>query len=622
MAEPRRRFRFLKELAAGGFGKVYLAEMITGDNFSSIVAIKLLHGKWITNDEVVMRSRDEARLLGRLRHRNIVRVEDLTSVQGQCAIVMEYLAGVDLKTACTWLKEQGRPFPRQAAFEVIGEMASALDAAYNQAPLQGGAKLQVIHRDIKPSNAIITVEGDVKVLDFGTARASFEEREAKTQALSFGSAAYMAPERLMGEPDTPAADIFSLGVTLYELLTLESFGKIHIRPEKFEKTVAERIAVVDLAPMPDALQEEAREFLRLLLAYEVTDRPSAEDVVKLAETFSENCRDGGVKKFGRDSVKIIYENLSPEQDPSDPYTGQLIYEDTGTFVSGATGVFPTPEEAPAPAEDDNPFHVPEELADPAAPPPSTTGARQATGARPAQTTGARAVGQTSGARAVGQTTGATSAPRPASQTSAPRPVATSGATSGPHANTSAPRPVAVASGPTSAPPPRHEPTAEEAPKKGGMGKVLVAVGVLGLLGVAGIGVAVVALGGGGAAETSGASSGTVAQADTPKANANLKAGASGMDWAPNGAGKGGVILQVPSGASEVTITSSKGFREEWDGSQNLRIKDLDPGPMRTKLKPKGGGPGLLADFDVEDGKTCQFTFDQAGGGSWKKGECR
>ena len=111
--EPRRRFKFLKELAQGGFGKVYLAEMITGENFSKVVAIKLLHGRWLGNDEIVMRSRDEARLLGRLRHRNIVGVEDLTSINGQCAIVMEYLMGVDLKTVCTSLKEQDKPHWRE-----------------------------------------------------------------------------------------------------------------------------------------------------------------------------------------------------------------------------------------------------------------------------------------------------------------------------------------------------------------------------------------------------------------------------------------------------------------------------------------------------------------------------
>jgi serine/threonine protein kinase len=136
MAEARRRFKFLKEIAQGGFGKVYLAEMLTGDNFSSIVAIKLLHAKWTENAEVVMRSRDEARLLGRLRHRNIVRVESLTRIQSQVAIVMEYLEGADLKSVCGFLRDEGKIFPRQAAFEVIGLVAAALDAAYNQVPLR------------------------------------------------------------------------------------------------------------------------------------------------------------------------------------------------------------------------------------------------------------------------------------------------------------------------------------------------------------------------------------------------------------------------------------------------------------------------------------------------------
>ena len=135
--QHRRRFKFLKELAQGGFGKVYLAEMITGENFSSVVAIKLLHGKWLGNDEIVMRSRDEARLLGRLRHRNIVRVEDLTSINGQCAIVMEYLQGVDLKTITTTLRENNKPFPRRSAFESAGAIAAALAYIREVVPDEG-----------------------------------------------------------------------------------------------------------------------------------------------------------------------------------------------------------------------------------------------------------------------------------------------------------------------------------------------------------------------------------------------------------------------------------------------------------------------------------------------------
>ena len=143
MSGARRRFRFIKEIAEGGFGKVYLAEQLSQDGFSRIVALKLLHQKWSSHDEIVMRTRDEARLLGLIRHQHIVRVEDLTSVDGKLAIVMEYLEGVDLKGIMGHLMERGQHFPRQALFEIMIAVAGALDAAYNGEPLQGGEPLRV-----------------------------------------------------------------------------------------------------------------------------------------------------------------------------------------------------------------------------------------------------------------------------------------------------------------------------------------------------------------------------------------------------------------------------------------------------------------------------------------------
>jgi serine/threonine protein kinase len=648
MAESRRRFRFLKELAQGGFGKVYLAEMITGDNFSSVVAIKVLHSKWVDNDEVVMRSRDEARLLGRLRHRNIVRVEDLTAIQGQCAIVMEYLQGVDLKTISNALREQGKPFPRKAMFEVIGAVAAALDAAYNHKPLQGGEPLKLIHRDIKPSNAMITMEGDVKLLDFGTARASFDDREAKTQALAFGSAAYMAPERLMGEEDRPAGDIFSLGVTLYELLTLDSFGKIHIRPERFEKTVAERLAGLDLTGLPEAVHEDFRETMRLMLAYEPENRPTSAQVVELMETFGEQARDGGLKRFARESVREVIEAHVPEQDPNDPLTGTLVFDDSSGFVA-----------------------TPMDSAD-----ASSTGTRGGTsstgrGGASASITGASNAMSRGGSSAPRPATSApraaaTSAPRPA--TGAPAPTAlpsvqeedenpfqvpedlaeapaelpvgkpSSGLSAGPptppHLQTVTPRGVndlpGRGEGPSSASIPRPDTTARpvagppsfapsepEPPSGGGLGKIVVGLGVLGVLAVAVLGVGFIVFRPG-ATVTPPPPDKPVA-VDTP--NANLVKGAPAMDFAANAAGKGGVILRVPAGASEVTVTSPTGFHTEWDGSDNLRLKDLEPGVLLGKVKPKGGGSSLRADFSVEVDTTCVYTFNN-GGPSWEKSECR
>jgi serine/threonine-protein kinase len=333
MTTGRRRFRIIKEIAEGGFGKVYLAEQISSDGFSRIVAVKLLHAKWSSHDEIVMRTRDEARLLGLIRHQHIVKVEDLTSIDGKCAIVMEYLEGVDLKWMSHFFKERGEPFPRAALFEIILACASALDAAYNGRPLQGGDPLRVIHRDIKPSNVFATVAGAVKVLDFGTARANFEQREAKTQALAFGSQGYMAPERMLGEEDTPAADVFSLGITLYELLTQESFGRIPPRPAKFNQKVADRIADMQLEGDAEWC-ERIRDTLASMLAYAPADRPIAGDLVDVFEGLAQDANDVPLRRFCRLLVAEAKESL-PEVDTGDPLCGCVVDEDTSIgFVRG------------------------------------------------------------------------------------------------------------------------------------------------------------------------------------------------------------------------------------------------------------------------------------------------
>jgi serine/threonine protein kinase len=317
----------VKELAEGAFGKVFLAEMITGDNFKSVVAIKLLHGKWVGHEEIVQRSRDEARVLGLLHHRNIVRVEDLTSINGQCAIIMEYLEGVDLKSLILYCKNSNVPLPRKVAFEIIASTATALDAAYHRKTLSSGQALRLIHRDIKPSNIMVTVAGEIKVLDFGTAQAQFEHREAETQALAFGSAAYMSPERMMGDIDTPAGDIFSLGITLYELLSLKSFGKVYIRGEKFDDSLNERIDGLELDDVGQARATQVRQVMRLMLAYEVPERPSAQQVVELMEALAEEVNDGSLRRFCREVVGPAHQLVEASK-PNGTFSGSTLFEDT------------------------------------------------------------------------------------------------------------------------------------------------------------------------------------------------------------------------------------------------------------------------------------------------------
>ena len=335
MTGARRRFRFINEIAEGGFGKVFLAEQLSADGFSRIVAIKLLHSKWSSHDEVVMRTRDEARLLGLIRHQHIVRVEDLTSIDGKCAIVMEYLEGVDLKAMMGFLREQGSVFPRGALFEIMIAVASALDAAYNGRPLQGGEPLEVIHRDIKPSNIFVTVNSAIKVLDFGTARANFAEREAKTQALAFGSQGYMAPERMLGEEDTPAADVFSLGISLYELLALENFGRIPPRPNKFAAKMEDRVASIPLTGDPEWC-DQVRDALRGMMSYEPDDRPSARKLVEIFEVLAQNSADSGFRRFCRTLVAEA-KAAQPEFETGDPLTGTIVNEDVSSTWKVGSG---------------------------------------------------------------------------------------------------------------------------------------------------------------------------------------------------------------------------------------------------------------------------------------------
>ena len=155
----------LQERSGGTFARVYLAEARDGDGLSRIVAVKVLKKQWSESEDVLARVRDEARLLARLRHKNILRVEALSQVDGQPALVMEFVDGVDLKQLIEHLKHQKRALPRRAAYAIARDTASALEGAYFKAPFGQKESLQVVHRDVKPSNIMVSVEGEVKVLE-------------------------------------------------------------------------------------------------------------------------------------------------------------------------------------------------------------------------------------------------------------------------------------------------------------------------------------------------------------------------------------------------------------------------------------------------------------------------
>jgi len=667
--EPRRRFRFLKELSEGAFGKVYLAEMVTGDNFKSVVAIKLLHGKWAGHEEIVQRSRDEARVLGLLHHRNIIRVEDLTSISGQVAIIMEYLNGVDLKTLVARTQERGERIPRKVAFDICAQVASALEAAYYHRPLQGGDPLLLIHRDIKPSNVMLTVAGEVKVLDFGTAQARFDDREAHTQALAFGSAAYMAPERLLGDPDAPSGDVFSLGIALYELLAMDGLGKIHIRPEKFEAKLDRRLEELDLSDLDPERADQVRTALRLMLAYDAAERPTATQVVELLEALADEIHDGSMRRFCRETVAPIRETLEPDQDPNDPLTGSTLFEDSGGLLNAVgvgepsqtwvddspdSGGFSVPvpdageaggaQRVPDPGATFDPGPADPAPADPSlftaqtvqhggeAPDPTALDAETVRmspeEARKLVEDEVRAANMPAahvGAHAdnpPGPGTGSAGA-APASSVAAPAPAPGPAEAPAPAEGAShtvaAPgrpgrKPVAAAGSPV----PIQVQSARREPSSGaGAGKAVALV--VGLLVLAGAGVGgavatgVIDLGGG------GPDAPVESPPSQPVAGSGLVSGGT-IEVAELTAERGTARLVVrPPGQATVDIRASVGdFKTSWDGTGRLELAGLEAGTYKTKVKPADGGPSQRGTFEVEAGGDCTYVLDTTQGEEWKK----
>lgn len=300
-------------LGRGGFGKVYRARLEGPVGFVKDVAIKLLTDRHPT-PEVLQRFRDESRILGLVRDRAVISVEPPMKIAGFWAIVMEYVPGA----SCRALVRHRGPFPPRVALEVVQEVARALDHLFHQRGPHD-RPLQLIHRDIKPGNIQLTRSGEVKLLDFGVARARFAAREAHTTHAIQGTYGYIAPERLQGI-ETPAADVFSLGMVLYKLVTGGPTDR-QVMDEALARTRGAERAALDLA-------------VRMSIT-DPLDRPTLRDVESL-------CRDL-TRRMEGPTLREWAETQVPHRIGSsdDPLCGQIL-----TAVAGDAS--PSPDD-PAPA---------------------------------------------------------------------------------------------------------------------------------------------------------------------------------------------------------------------------------------------------------------------------------
>ncbi len=216
------RYRIFSKLASGGMATVYLARTEHRSGFEKVVALKVIHDHLVGENAFVEMFLDEARLAAGIDHPNVCTVFDFGQEQGVYYLAMEYLLGEPIKRIARIIarrkdKEEIKRLPWYVA-RIIADASEGLHAAHE---LRGadGEPLGVVHRDVSPENIVVTYDGGVKIVDFGVAKAAERIHETKISKIK-GKFAYVAPEQVRNEEVDRRADVWGLGVCLWEALTL------------------------------------------------------------------------------------------------------------------------------------------------------------------------------------------------------------------------------------------------------------------------------------------------------------------------------------------------------------------------------------------------------------------
>ena len=212
------RYHLLERLARGGMGEVYLAVATGAGGAAKLVVVKRVLESLADDPEFVEMFLNEARLAATLDHPNIVRVYDVVDIDARSSIVMEYIHGVSLGVLLHAAKRADSALPLDAAVAIVDRVAAALEHAHEATTLDG-RELSIVHRDVSPNNIVIGYGGEVKLIDFGIARAMAATRITRGDVLK-GKVAYMAPEQCTGGAIGRHTDLFALGIVLYEATTM------------------------------------------------------------------------------------------------------------------------------------------------------------------------------------------------------------------------------------------------------------------------------------------------------------------------------------------------------------------------------------------------------------------
>ena len=265
---PFGKYLLLERVNVGGMAEVFKAKAFGVEGFERLVAVKRILPSIAEDQEFIEMFVDEAKIAVELTHANIAHIFDLGKVADSYYIAMEFVRGKDLRAIFDRVRKRAETVPVPMACYSIMKVCEGLDYAHNKKS-SSGRPLNLVHRDVSPQNVLVSYDGEIKLIDFGIAKAA--NKASKTQAgILKGKFGYMSPEQVRGLPLDRRSDVFAVGIVLYELLTGE---RLFVGESDF--STLEKVRNVEIMPPSTynrGIPEELEQIVLKALAKDVDDR--------------------------------------------------------------------------------------------------------------------------------------------------------------------------------------------------------------------------------------------------------------------------------------------------------------------------------------------------------------
>ena len=218
MSQSQPKYILTERIAQGGMAEIHLGKLVGSDGFARACAFKRILPHYAQDNEFIEMFRNEANVAKQLQNKNIVQVFDFVSDGSSYMLVMEFVDGQDLRGVLSAAEQKGKRIPIELACFIAMETLSGLSYAHSAVDVTGKS-MWIIHRDVSPQNILLSYDGDIKLTDFGIAKAGSQNSNTRVGVLK-GKFRYMSPEQASGYNIDARTDLFAVGIILYEMLTM------------------------------------------------------------------------------------------------------------------------------------------------------------------------------------------------------------------------------------------------------------------------------------------------------------------------------------------------------------------------------------------------------------------